>query len=974
MDLRERMRFRILGAIAAEEDGRPVPLGRPRQQAILGFLLLNRNTLVSTDSLVTALWEDDGPSTARNQIQTDLSILRRLIRSAGCPDTIRSRPTGYTIELASGQLDLDDFTAGIRAARAAADPPESVTLLRAALGLWTGTSLAGIKAPYAGAHRVHLEEQRLQAYERLFDLELNLGRHADVTAELFGLVKEHSLRERLVAQLMVALYRGGRQADGLTVARALRTALAEEHGLDPGRDFQQLEQAILRGDPGLDLTPDGGAGTGGLGGRRIGPAPRIRILPGAGLSAAPSRPAPRMGPVPMQLPRDLHGIVGRPDHVARLGEILATPGRHGGFAIAVLTGMAGAGKTTLAIHFSHQIADQFPDGQLYVNLRGFDANPVTLSPADVLRGFLVALGDQPQRLPDDPDALASLYRTRMAGRQMLMLLDNARDAAQIRPLLPGSSRCAVLVTSRNQLPGLVATDGAQLVTVNMLTSDQARALMIGRLGAQRVGREHAAATDIAAHCGRLPLALALVTANAAAQPEVPLASIARELRGARAGLGPFRIDGEVHDMAAVFSWSYDTLSAGAATLFRGLGAHPVPEVSLDAAASLAGVPRAAAGALLAELARANLITEYADQRFTAHDLLRAFAVEQTRVTGAADESRPAMRRLVDHYLHSALKAALLFHPGRKPPPIGEANAGVTLAALADRSEAVSWLQTEHQALIAVITQAGEWGLDTQAWQLAWCLAEYLGFEGHWNDWIRAQRAALDAAVRLGDFTALAYSHRGLGQALMEGGHFAAAAVQLQLAQPFVAQAGNRSGEALILQMLADLYGKQGRCQEALANLICATGIYEEVGNEPGRATALNNVGVQYVKLGRYAEALAPCTEALAVFTGMGNIHGMSAVHDTLGSAYFGNGDYRVSIEHFRQSLALDRGTGRRYIEADTLSRISEVYLASGDQPAAERALEEALGILQELGHPDVPTVEEKLGALKSGPARQPGPA
>ncbi len=935
------MRFLVLGPVGAEVAGRPVPVGRPRQQAILGFLLLNRNALVSTDRLVTALWDDDGPSTARNQVQTDLSILRRLLRSAGAGDVIRTRSAGYSIHLADGELDLDEFTASTRKAWATADPSTAISILRSALALWTGTPLSGVRAPYAGAYRVAIEEQRLQAYEHLFDLELGWGQPASVTAELLGLVEENPLRERLVCQLMLALHRGGRQAEALSVARRLRAVLTEQHGLDPGRGIQELELAILRGDPALE--------------QRSGP-----------VAAEPTTPAAGPWPVPKQLPRNLYGITERPDHVTRLIEILADSARTGAFPVAVLTGMAGAGKTTLAIDFSHQIADQFPDGQLYVNLRGFDINPVILSPADALRGFLTALGDQPERLPDDPDALAALYRTRMAQRRILVLLDNARDAAQVRPLLPGNPRCAVLVTSRNQMPGLVATDGAQIAAIGVLSDEQAKDLMIRRLGSLRIDIESEAAADIVVRCARLPVALAIVSANAAIKPALSLASIARELRDAQADLGAFRIDDEQHDIAAIFSWSYNALSADAARLFRALAAHPVPEVSLAAAASLAGLPQARASALLAELARANLVTEYTAKRYTTHDLVRAYAHEKARTANAAADTQRVVQRLLDHYLHSALRAAILFQPGRKPLAISPAGDGVTIAAPASQHEALTWLQTDHRALLAVTVLAAEQGLDAHAWQLAWCLSEYLNFQGHWADWLRIQKTAVAAATRLDDRRAMALAHRGLGQALMHLRHFDEAEEQFRLAQPFFSQAGDRAGEVLAVQMLADNFGKQGRHREALAIFGRALKMYEDNGSVFGRATALNNLGTQLVKLGRYTEALAPCAEALAVFTRRGDVHAISAVHDTLGNVYYALGDLDAALEHFHSTLKLNRQLGSRYRESETLTRISEVHLARCDHAAAVRALEQALVILRQLHHPDASDIRIRLGALTSG--------
>jgi tetratricopeptide (TPR) repeat protein len=501
--------------------------------------------------------------------------------------------------------------------------------------------------------------------------------------------------------------------------------------------------------------------------------------------------------------------------------------------------------------------------------------------------------------------------------------------------------------------------------LDVLTSEQATELMTRRLGARRVGHEPAAADDIAAHCGRLPLALAIATANAAVQPAVPLAAIAQQLRAAQHGLGAFRIGGDTADMAAVFSWSYNTLSTAAAALFRVLGSHPVPEVSLAAAASLAGLSRGRTRDLLTELARASLITESTDGRFTAHDLLRAFAQQKLRTADPAAGSHEAMRRLLDHYLHSAHRAALLFQPGRRPLAVSDTRPGVTVAEIPDRQAALRWLQTEHDALIAVTVQAGEWNLDTHAWQLAWCLSEYLNARSRWSDWSRAQQAAVRAAARLGDRSAMAVAHRGLGQALMAARHYGDAETQLELAQSLFAQIGDRRGEALTLSAMADLCGRQGRHHDGLIIVQRTLEIHQECGNILGRAQSLNNLGEKYVHLGRYADALAPCSEALAVFSGRGEVHGMAAVHDTLGHAQFQLGDLEKSRWHFERALQLDRDTGRRSYEADTLIRLSEVHLASHNEKSAVKTLAQALDILQDLGHPSAPAVAEKLRILMS---------
>ncbi len=923
---RRLVHFRVLGPVAVDVAGHAIGVTRPRQRAILGYLLLHRNHLVSTDRIVTALWDDDGPSTARTQVQTELSILRRHIRASGAPDPVQTRPTGYTIMVAAGALDLDIFTARVTDARNAADPTTAAELLRSALGMWTGPALDGVRAAYVPAHRLHLEEQRLRAYEQLFDLELDLGHHADICAELIDLVDRSPLRERLVAQLMLALYRSGRQTDALGAARALRAELGGQHGLDPGRPVQDLEQAILRSDPSLDL-----------------PAPPVPISVASSAAGGPT--------VPRQVPRDLYGMCGRTLQLAQLDECLSR--------IVVVTGTAGVGKTTLAIHWAHRVADRFPDGQLYVNLRGFDANPVSLDPAVVLRRFLLALGHEPRQLPDDLDTLVDLYRSRMAGRRMLVVLDNARDTAHVRPLLPGGAECAVLVTSRSHLPSLLAADGAQSIPLDVLSAHEAMQLMVRRLGPARIDADPGAAEDIIESCARLPLALAIASAHAAGKPAVPLRVIASELRNSRAGLSAFRLADEDDDIAAVFSWSFGTLSSGAASVFRVIGNHPIPEVSLDAAASMAGLPATEVGRRLAELTGANLVTEFADRRFTMHDLLRAYARENSDTADAQD----AVRRLLDHYLHSALAAALQFQPGRRPIAIAEAVAGVCVTVPASRDDAIAWLQTEHGALITVITQAGSWGFDAHVCQLAWCLSQFLYFQGQWADWARVQEAALDAARRLGDLTAMARSHQDLGRALLMLGRHTEAEEQIRHARSVAIEIGDRRIEALSLQTMSDLYRMQKRDEDSLAMLVDALAIYDTMDNPLGRAQTLNNLGVRHMHLGNYHEALTFCTEALAVFESKGEVHGACAVHDSLARIFQAQGTRDKAVEQFQLVLALNRELGEPYIESETLINLADLYATGGDHDAAAEALRQALDILDQLNHANAAEVRGRLAAL-----------
>ena len=459
-------------------------------------------------------------------------------------------------------------------------------------------------------------------------------------AELHELIVQEPYDEELHGDLMVALYRAGRQADALAVARNLRASLAEDLGIDPGAAIRDLEAAILRQDPGLT--------------RRSGAAP------------GPALPEPTRAPA--QLPVGVTGFSGREDEIAELDAhvdaardrvegSVSTQGLADGTVVAVLHGTAGIGKTALAVHWAHHVAPRYPDGQLYANLRGFDPRRAPVAPADVLRGFLEALGTPANRVPNEVDAMAAQFRTLLAGRSVLLLLDNARDADQVRPLLPGGGGCVAVVTSRTPLASLAAAEGAHLVALDVLDPAEARDVLARRLGAERVTADEDAVRDIVAACAGLPLALAVVAGRAATRRDLPLGVVAAELRTAARPLDALRGEDETTDVRTVISCSYGALSARASRMFRLLGLHPGPDLSAEAAASLAGLSATEGQEVLDELVRAALVGVDRSGRLAIHDLLRAYATER-----AQEDPRPtqegARHRLLDHYLHTAHDAAL----------------------------------------------------------------------------------------------------------------------------------------------------------------------------------------------------------------------------------------------------------------------------------------------------------------------------
>jgi tetratricopeptide (TPR) repeat protein len=632
--------------------------------------------------------------------------------------------------------------------------------------------------------------------------------------------------------------------------------------------------------------------------------------------------------------------------------------------ISALAGTAGVGKTALAVHWAHRARDQFPDGQLYVNLRGFDPGGQAMAPAEALRGFLNALEVSPQRIPVGLDAQAALYRSLLAGRRMLVVLDNARDPGQVRPLLPGEPGCLVLVTSRNRLTGLVAVEGAHPLTLDLLGVEEARELLAARLGADRVAAEAQAVEDVIASCARLPLALAIVAARAATHPKFGLAALAGELRQARGGLAALAGGDDPHsDLRAVFSWSYHTVGAEAARLFRLLGVHPGPEISPPAAASLTGRPVEQTRALLAELARANLVTEHTPGRYSFHDLLRAYATEQAHMHDSDDERRAATRRLLDHYLHTAHTAARLLNPPRDPITPTPPEHGVTPEHPADHQQALAWFAAEHPVLLAAVDHAAATGFDTHTWQLAWTLVEFLERRGHWHDWAATQQAAVAAARRLPDPSAEASAHRLLARAYTRLGRHDEAHTQLRQALDVYGQTGDQAGQAYAHTNLAAEWARQGRHAEALEHARRALDLFRATGHQRGQAQALNSIGWWHAHLGDHQQALASCQQALILLRELGDRTGEADTWDSIGYANHHLGHHHEAITCYHHALDLYRDLGDRYDEAETLTSLGETHHAAGDPNAARDAWRHALIILDDLDHPDADHVRARLHRL-----------
>lgn len=683
----------------------------------------------------------------------------------------------------------------------------------------------------------------------------------------------------------------------------------------------------------------------------------------ANLSTPP--PEPMAGPIPHQLPAAPSSFTGRHDELATLTDAATTTLDVGAtVVISAIGGAGGIGKTALAVHWAHQVASWFPDGQLYVNLRGFDPSGQVMAPAEAVRRFLDALEVPPERIPTDVDAQAALYRSQLAGKRMLVVLDNARDTAQVRPLLPGAPTCLVLVTSRNQLTSLIAADGAHPITLDLLTLDEARQLLSRRIGADRVAAEPNAVAEIISRCAHLPLALVLAAGRAAIRPHVGLQVLADELRDTQQRWETLTGDDPTTDVRTVFSWSYQALTPPAAQLFRLLGLHPGPDIAVPATASLAGVAATAARSHLAELTQASMLVEHSPGRYAFHDLLRAYATDLTHTTDSDQQRHAATHRMLDHYLHTAHTAALLLHPARNPLALTPPQPGTTPEHPINHDQTLAWFTAEHATLLAAVEHAAATGFDTHTWQLAWALVTYLTRRGHWHEWSATGRAAVAAAHRLPDLAAQAFAHRNLAGSYTQLRRFDDAHIHLQHALDLYRRVGDLYGQAHTHITLGHVQGLQGHYAEALEYARQALDLCRVAGHRRGQARALNAVGWFHAQLGDHTQAITCCQQALTLLQELDDRVGQAVTWDSLGYAQHHLGHHTQAIGSYQHAIDLFQDIGARYNEADTLTHLGETYHAIGNRRATHKAWQQALAILDDLHHPNADQLRAKLAALE----------
>ncbi|WP_198655346.1 ATP-binding protein [Streptomyces geranii] len=681
---------------------------------------------------------------------------------------------------------------------------------------------------------------------------------------------------------------------------------------------------------------------------------------------------------PAQLPPAHAGFSGRTAQLDSLdallgGEADQLPATGAGtVVISAIAGTAGVGKTALAVHWASRVAARFPDGQLYVNLRGFHPSGAVMTSAEAVRAFLDAFEVPAERVPAGAEAQVGLYRSLCAGKRLLVLLDNARDAEQVRPLLPGAPGCLALVTSRNQLTGLVAAEGAHPLRVDLLTMTEARELLTHRLGPARLAEDPGAVTEIINRCARLPLALSIVAARAATDPHFGLARFAGELRatGAGAGLAPFTDftdDDPATDVRAVFSWSYHRLSPAAARLFRLLGLHPGPDITAPAAAGLTGLKPERVRPQLTELTRAHLIDQHAPGRYTLHDLLRAYATELTHEHDPEPARRAALHRLLDHYLRTAATASEELSWYRDPIP--------PTAPLPDSSPeqpggpaaASAWFTAELPNLTAAVRAAARSGFETHSWQLAWTMVAFFDLAGHWPEWVATHQQALDATRRSGDTVGEARTRRNLARVRSRQGRHQDALVHLrrsvrlgrELGDPVV-QAQAMRNMSTVLGRMSEVPGARSRHAEALDLAQRALGLFRAAGHRIGEGRVLNQMGWHLSFLGEHRRAVEHSARSLDILQELGDRDGEGATWDTLAHAHHHLGAHREAITCYTHSLHLRRERGDLNEIAETLDHLAESHLALGARAEATVCWQEAVGLLDRLGHTDATRIRERL--------------
>ncbi|MGV9992800.1 AfsR/SARP family transcriptional regulator [Streptomyces sp. NPDC003374] len=922
-------------------------LGGPVPKRILTTLLLEPGRMVPVSRLVEAAWGDNPPRTAEHQVRKAIADLRQRIPDGG--SLLLTEGPGYRLDVAPENLDLSQFSLRLRQAREAQESgrtAEAAERLRAALALWRGPVMCGSGGPVIAAASAVLEERRLAAVEQLVELRLALGESGELVGDLRELIAEHPLWETLRGHLMVALYRSGRQAEALEEFSRVRDLLVEELGIDPSPQLTRLYEAILRDSPELAAVAPAAAREQ----EEAAPAARPSAPEGTASHAATPVPAP------CTLPHDLTDFAGRDRELRHLLR-LAEPPEGDAVRIVAIDGMGGSGKTSLAVRAAHRLADRYPDGQLYADLRGFTPGERPRRPAASIGALLRTLGVPGDRIPDDTDGRVELWRATLAGRRLLLVLDNAVDAAQVRPLIPASAGCLVLVTCRNHLAGL---DGADWLSLGTMSPSDSLELIRTALGAERAAGEPEAVGELSTLCGRLPLALRVATARLRSRPRWTVRYLVDRLGDEARRLDELK-SGD-HSVEATLHLSYQALEDEHRAAFRLLGLHPGAETDVHAAAALLGVGLREAEDILEHLLDVHLVEQYEIGRYAFHDLVRSFA---RRLLGESPgEERAAFGRLLDYCLSVTETACRTLYPGRARIGEGSAAAVFQLPRIADAAEAEALFDREHVMLLAAVERAEREGFHHHAVHLARNLVFHLNSRSHLEEYLRAAGVAVCAARRLGEPRTLGLSLTNLSAVLWKLGRFREGIEAATEALDVTRRLGDRGGESMCLDQLGLLHSCLGHLGEARRYLEGAVALHEDLPDSRQRAYAWCNLSTVYTWLGRYEEAAAAAERAALLCQGS-EARGEEIIALTdLAAARLGMEQPAAALIPLERALELGDESRMPENLALTLALAAEAGERAGAGERATRYAAESLRMIQSKGTATRnATVENILGAF-----------
>jgi DNA-binding SARP family transcriptional activator/Tfp pilus assembly protein PilF len=923
-----RVEFGLLGPLLVRDNGVERRILGAKQRTLLAVLLLRAGRIVPIDELTELVWDGRPPASARASLHNHVLALRRAL-GGGAGSRITTRAPGYLIEVAAGELDLQrflDLRAEGHSVLATGDPLLAADLLARALAIWRGEPLADVSCDLLQQSEAsQFVELRLQTVEWRIDAELRAGLPDQVVAGLPALCAAHPFRERFRAQLMLALYRTGRQADALSIYQQTRRVLSDELGVEPGLELQQLQRQILACDPQL-ATPT-------TGGRDAPASPR-------------SRP---VTPIPAQVPAAIDDFTGREKQSQELHMLLsaaAEPDRDGVVAVAAVAGSGGIGKSTLAIWAAHQAHEHFPDGQMYANMKGASSEP--LDPFDLLGRLLRDLGVDARSVPLEAEERSSMYRSLLSSRRMLILLDDARDADQVKPLVPGRGRCCLLVTSRTRMTGLA---GAHHIVLDAMTPDECHDLFCRIAGTDRVAAEPGAASAILAACAGLPLAIRIAASRLASRPNWTLRYFAGLLADERHRLDELQ-SGDLA-VRASFQLSYAHLApaggADPARTFRLLGLLKGTEFGVWPAAALADEPVRDVGRSLEALVDAQLLETPAPGRYRLHDLLRVYAAELAGRTEPEADLADAVERVLGWYLHTMDAAAAILTPQRPRVDVTTVRPSPAPLSFADYDQAMNWCETERGNLIAAIRQAADLGFHDVCWKLAASIQHFFNTRKYWSDWISTHRIALLSAQQTPAPAGEGWILSKLGLAFLEVRNFGEAVACLNEALVIRTRIGDRSGQGATLGGLALACARQHQHDRAVTYYRQAIAIHRELGDAFNESLDLNNLADSLLHLSRLDEAATSVKQALLLSSRLGNRYVQSLALDTMGEICRMQGNHSAAIGYAGQALALCRAARDSHGEAVTLRNLADTQADAGQLSAARENWRRAQHIFEWLG-------------------------